>query len=175
MKKLALLGLLCVGLTAFVSPEAEAQNSGSYGQKYFTSSQNKKTPKITSPATPATSSPIYADTVVSTGTAVSEYEFINALPFQSTSVTVYLTKGTGTRAGKVTLEASDDGINYQRVRALYGTASPCDSVVVADASGTQIGLMAVKNFAHRFLRVNYTTGANTQTTYLKALATYKLD
>lgn len=172
MKKLALLFTLLLGVTLV---SAEAQTSARYGQKYFTSKANGKTPTITNPATPATSAPIYSDTATATGSNISKYMQINAYPFQSVTVTVYATKSTGTRAGKFTLEGSDDGNTWARIRSLYGTASPCDSVVIADASGTIVGQMAVKNLGNRFLRVNYTTTNSTQVTFLKALATYKLD
>ena len=165
MRKFLKIAICGAVLLAGTLIEAEAQSrSATSGQKYFTSVQNKKTPTITAPATPHMSA--NGDTIT-TGT---EYQTLSAATLKNLSVHLYATKGTGTRLGKTVLECSNDGNTWQRVKNVYGIAS--DSLAFVDAAGTAVGFVRITNFTERFLRAA-TTVTGTQSTYIKALATYK--
>ncbi len=170
MKKLifAITGILLISTCL---PDAQAQNKGSFfGQKYFKSAHNgKDAPTIANPNLPGTA--LNSDTLTNSGTRDA---VLNVFPVKSVSVTLYVTKGTGTRTAKATLEASDDNVNWSRVRSIYGTAAPIDSMNIADASGTVVGIMLVKDFKHKYLRVHM-AGSATQSTFFRALATYKAE
>lgn len=158
---------IAVGLLAHVcTVDAQAQ----FGQKYFTSAHNGKTPTINKAQVHLpTVAPINSDTLTNSG---FRDMFINTMGLKDVSVTIAATKVTGTRAAKATLEVSDDGVNWIRARSLYGSTTEKDSVMIADAAGTFYESMTLRNFYNKFLRV-HVVGSNTQSTYLRAFATYK--
>lgn len=160
--------IFIAGFILLIGADVSAQ--GSFGQKYFTSSSNKKTPTLNK-ATPhlPTTIPLNSDTLTNAGT---KYMFINAVGLEDLSVTVAATKATGTRVAKATLEVSDDGVNWIRARSLYGTSTPKDSVMITDAAGTFYESMALRGCQNKFIRVSV-VGSGTQSTFLRAFATYK--
>lgn len=148
---------LAVAFLLTVAQSAQAQYRGEGGfQKYLTVTQAVDKP----------------DSTLITN-ATTRCQILNLVSYaENVRVTMLSLKATGTKAGKITLEQSEDGVNYIRLKSLPASPITKDSTVFTNTAGYQYDYIDTGIWKSRYLRA-CTVPTGTQTTYVKILATVK--
>lgn len=110
-------------------------------------------------ATFLNASSVAADTITNTGTGYVSVALAGYL--KSVSIQADYTRVSGTAAGTLKLQASNDGVTYSDV-ANY-------TYSIAGVTGTQGTIWKLDNYAFKYIRV-YDTGSGTNKGYIKAKA-----
>lgn len=101
-----------------------------------------------------------SDTITNTGTGYVGYRVKNA--YNTVTIQAVVTRLSGTAAGTVTLQGSNDGINYVTVSASYSDAQTLSVSNVA----TQSKLFVVTGSPYAYYRLSY-AGSGTMSCTLK--------
>lgn len=105
--------------------------------------------------------------------ATTRCQTLNLVSYaENVRVSFLSSKGTGTKAGKITLEQSEDGINFIRLKSLPVSPITKDSTVFANVAGTQYDYIDTGIWKSRYLRA-CTVPTGTQVTYVTVIATVK--
>lgn len=110
-------------------------------------------------ATFLNASGVAADTITNTGTGYVSVALAGYL--KSVSIQADYTRVSGTAAGTLKLQASNDGVTYSDVASYTYT--------IAAVTGTQGTIWKLDNYAFKYIRV-YDTGSGTNKGYIKAKA-----